>query len=189
MAFSPNLRYLIDYAEYPKDLWTELDRTFGKHNEDIYRNLGRKFITTRFLYSKFLASTLSDKAVQDEEEADSSTQSIWIEDSLLWVTPSPVALKVYEISDISSPHITYLEEEIRISVFEENISFHSMQKISNGSSIINFVHSLLVIAPGKGGEFDFSISNDIVGVQISNYLDILEIISDCRSDPFTLIDL
>ena len=28
-----------------------------------------------------------------------------------------------------------------------------------------------------------------VGVQISNSLDILKIISDCRSDPFTLIDI
>ena len=38
-------------------------------------------------------------------------------------------------------------------------------------------------------ELDFSISNDVVGVQISNTMDILEIILDCRSDPFTLIDL
>ena len=64
-----------------------------------------------------------------------------------------------------------------------------MQKFSSDSSILNFVHSLPVIAPGKGEEFDFSISNDVAGVQISNYLDILEIISDFRSDPFTLIDL
>ena len=54
--------------------------------------------------------------------------------------------------------------------------------------ILNYVHSLPVISPGKGEEFDFSVSNDVVGVQISNSLDILEIISDCRSDQFTLID-
>ena len=51
-----------------------------------------------------------------------------------------------------------------------------MQKFSSDSSIINFVHSLPVIAPGKGEEFDFSVSNDVAGVQISNYLNILEII-------------
>ena len=51
------------------------------------------------------------------------------------------------------------------------------------------MHSLPVIAPGKGEEFDFSASNDVVSVQISNYLKILEIISDCRSAPFTLIYL
>ena len=68
-------------------------------------------------------------------------------------------------------------------------SFHSMQKFSSDSSIINYVHSLPMIAPGKGEEFDFSVSNDVSGVQIINYLDILEIISDCGSDPFTLIHL
>ena len=64
-----------------------------------------------------------------------------------------------------------------------------MQKFSSDYSIINYVHSLQVISPGKGEEFDFSVSNDVAGVHIINYLYILEIISDCRSDPFTLIDL
>ena len=49
-----------------------------------------------------------------------------------------------------------------------------MQKFSSDSSIINFVHSLPVIVPGKGEGLDFSVSNDVVGVDISNYLDILE---------------
>ena len=34
LALSPSLRYLIGFAEYPKDLWTKLDKTFGKNNED-----------------------------------------------------------------------------------------------------------------------------------------------------------
>ena len=63
--------------------------------------------------SKFSASILFDEVVQDEEEAESSTQSIQIEESLLGVTPSPSALEVYEISDISSSHIFDLEEDIR----------------------------------------------------------------------------
>ena len=74
-------------------------------------------------------------------------------------------------------------------VIKEQISFHYMKKFSSDSFIINYVHSLLVIAPGKGEEFDFSVSNDVAGVKVSNYLDILEIISYFRSDPFTLIDL
>ena len=41
----------------------------------------------------------------------------------------------------------------------------------------------------KEEEFYFSPSNVAGGVKISNALYILEIISDCRSDPFTLIDL
>ena len=38
-------------------------------------------------------------------------------------------------------------------------------------------------------EFYLSIYNDVVVVNISNTMDILEIISYFRSDPFTLIDL
>ena len=64
-----------------------------------------------------------------------------------------------------------------------------MQKFSSDSSILNYVHSLPVIAPGNGEKFDFSVSNDVFGVKISNYFDILEIIPDCRSDLFTLVDL
>ena len=66
MAFwrSPSLRYLNDFAESPKNIWTKLDRTFGKHNEDYYINLESTFRTTRVLYSKFLAFTLSNEVVQ-----------------------------------------------------------------------------------------------------------------------------
>ena len=83
LALSPSLHYLISSAEYPKDLWTKLDRTFGKHNEDQKSTLEMTSITTIFIYSKFLASTLSDEVVQDEEKTKSSTQSIRIEESLL----------------------------------------------------------------------------------------------------------
>ena len=62
-----------------------------------------------------------------------------------------------------------------------------MQKFSNDS--LNFVHSLPVNVSEKEEEFDFSISNDVAGVQISNTIDILEIISYYRSDLFTLINL
>ena len=65
-----------------------------------------------------------------------------------------------------------LEEDIWISIFEEKISFHSLQKFSNDSSILNFVHSLPVIISENEEEFDLSISNDIFGVQISNTIDI-----------------
>ena len=103
---------LIEFEEYPKDLWIELDRIFGKHNEDCYINMGSKFRTTRFIYSKVLASTLSDEVVQDEEEAKSSSQSFQIKESHLGVTPYLDAPKVYEIYDISYPHMDDLEEDI-----------------------------------------------------------------------------
>ena len=61
LALSPSLHYLIDYAKYRKDLWTKLDRTFGKHNEDHNSTLEITANTTRVLHSKFSASTLSDE--------------------------------------------------------------------------------------------------------------------------------
>ena len=64
-----------------------------------------------------------------------------------------------------------------------------MQKFSSDSSILIYVHSLPVIVSENKDEFDLSISNDVYCVHKINTLDILEIISDCRSDPLTLIDL
>ena len=51
LALSPSLGYLLDSAEYPKDMWTELDRTFGKNKEDHYRNLESTSRTTIVIYS------------------------------------------------------------------------------------------------------------------------------------------
>ena len=58
------------------------------------------------------------------------------------MTPSPAAPDVYEISDISSYHMADPEEDIKISIIEEKLSFHSLQKFSSDSSILNSVHSL-----------------------------------------------
>ena len=128
LALSPScLRYLVKSIEYPKDLWTKLDRTFGKHNEDHNSTLKSTPSTTRVLDSKVSASTFSDEIVQDEEEAKSITQSIRMEESLLTVTPSPDAPEVCEISDISSPHMDETEENIQISDIEEKHCCTSMQ--------------------------------------------------------------
>ena len=105
MAISPSIHYLIDSAEYPKDLLTKLDRTFGNHSEDQNSTLESTPSTTRVLYPRVLVSTLSDEVFQDEEEAEASTQSIRIKDSLHVVTPSLDAPEVHEIFDITSPHI------------------------------------------------------------------------------------
>ena len=66
------------------------------------------------------------KFVQDEEEAESSTWSIRIEESHFAVTPSPAATEVYEISDISYSHMSDLEEDFRISDIEEKLCCTSM---------------------------------------------------------------
>ena len=85
------------------------------------------------------------------------------------MTPSPTAPEVYEIYDISSSHIVDPEEYIQIYFIEEKLSFHYMQTFSSDSSTLNFVQSLPVIASENKKEFDFSISNVIVGVKKSSF--------------------
>ena len=109
LAFSPSLRYLGRSIKDPQEIWTRLDRLFGMIDEDHNSTLESTYSTISILDPKILASTLSNEVVQDEEEAEASTQSIRIEDSLLAMTPSPDAPEVYEISDISSSHIADLE--------------------------------------------------------------------------------
>ena len=113
-SVSPSLRYLIRSIEDPKELWTRLDRTFGVIYEDHNSILERISSTIITLDPKFSASPLFDEVVQNEE-AESSTQSIRIEDCLHAVTPSPDAPEVHDIFDISSPHIVETEEAIQIS--------------------------------------------------------------------------
>ena len=69
LALDDSLYYPIDFADYPKDLWTKLDKTFGKHNEDHNSTLESTPNTASVLDPKALASTLSDEVVQYEEEA------------------------------------------------------------------------------------------------------------------------
>ena len=87
LALDDSLYFVIDFVGNPKALQTQLDRTFGKQNEDHNSTLEIKSITKRVLHSKISASTLSDEVVQDEDEAESSTHSI----RLHAVTPSPDA--------------------------------------------------------------------------------------------------
>ena len=112
LALDDSLYYLIpNHAEYQKKFWPILDRTFGKPNEDHNSTLEIASSTTRVLPSKYMATTLSDEVVQDEDEAESSTHSIRMAESLHEVTPSPDAPEVYEIYYISYSHMDDTEEK------------------------------------------------------------------------------
>ena len=52
-----------------------------------------------------MPSPTENQIVEDEEEADFSLQSIRMEESLLGVTPSLASPEVYEIPNISPPHV------------------------------------------------------------------------------------
>ena len=165
LALSPSMRYHSRSIKDPEELWTRLDRTFG--------STWSTSSTTNILDSKVSASTLSDEVVQDEDEAETSTQSIRIEDSIHAVTPSPNAPEVHEIYDISSSHISETEEDIRISDIEEKYCCTSMQTFI-GDFPLNSMQNLSVIASKSEEKFDFSLSNVADGVKICNTLDILE---------------
>ena len=76
LALSPSLPYLSRSTKDPEELWTRLDRTFEMIYEDHNSTLEIKSSTISILDPKISASTLSDEFVQDEEEAETSTQSI-----------------------------------------------------------------------------------------------------------------
>ena len=80
------------------------------------------------------------------------------------MTPSPVAPKFYDISDISSSHTVDPEEDIQTSIVEEKLYFHPSQSFSSDSSILNSVQSLPVIAQGAEKKLDSSLSNHVGGV-------------------------
>ena len=109
-----------------------MDITFGKNSEDHNSTLESTPRTTIFLDPKVSASTLSLEVVQDEEVAESSTQSIRIEESLLAVTPSHDAPKV---CDISSYHMDDTKEDIKIYNIEEKHCCTYMQTFSSDSPL------------------------------------------------------
>ena len=113
---------------------------------------------SEFRNGLYVPSPIANQIVEYEEEVESSTQSIRIKESLLGVTPSPVAPKVYEIS---YSQMVDPEEDIRISVIEEKLFFHSMQTFF-GDSFLNYVQSLPMIASNNEEEFDFSLSNVVL---------------------------
>ena len=99
LALSPSLCYLTKYVEYPKDLWTKLDRTFGNIDEDHNSTLENTSSTIRVPDPKFLASTFFDEVVQYEEEAKSSSSGF----PLNYVQNFPVIASVSEEKFYFSP--------------------------------------------------------------------------------------
>ena len=65
-------------------------------------------------HDDFMPSPIEKQIDEDEEEAHFFLQSIRMEESLLEVNPSPAATELYEIPDISPPHMADPEEDIQI---------------------------------------------------------------------------
>ena len=62
------MHYLIDFVDYPKDLWTKLDRVLGKDNEDRSRYVESASSSLMISLSEDVsASTVSDEVDHEEE--------------------------------------------------------------------------------------------------------------------------
>ena len=80
------------------------------------------------------------------------------------------------------------EEDIQISDIEEKHCCTSMQTFTDDFPL-NSMQNLPVIASESEEKFDFSSANVAAGVKICKKLDILEEISDYKSDTFAPHDL
>ena len=104
------------------------------------------------------------------------------------MTPSPDAPEVYEIYDISSPHMVETEEYIWIFDIEEKILLHFHANIHRWFSF-EFCAKFTSNCFESEEKIDFFPSNVAAGVQICDTLDILEEISDYKSETFAPHDL
>ena len=68
LSISPCMHYLIDSVDYPKDIWTTLDRVLGKDNEDPSSYVESASSSSMISLSQdFLASTVSYEVDHEEE--------------------------------------------------------------------------------------------------------------------------
>ena len=63
------MRYLIDYVDYPKDLWTTFDRVFGKDcNEDPSSYVESASSSSMISLSQYFSTSTVSNEVDHEEE-------------------------------------------------------------------------------------------------------------------------
>ena len=67
LSISPCICYIIYSVDYPKDLWTTLDRVLGKHNEDSSSYVESTSNSSMIsLYQYVSASIIFDEVEHDE---------------------------------------------------------------------------------------------------------------------------
>ena len=62
------MRYLIDSVDYPKDLWTTLDRFLGKDNEDPSSYVESASSSSMLSLSQDVSASIVSDEVDHEEE-------------------------------------------------------------------------------------------------------------------------
>ena len=98
VAISPSMHYLIDSAEYPKDLWITLDRVLGKHNEDPSSCVESASSSSMASLSQYLLASIFSAEVDHDEEVSHTV---------------PVATTLFD----SNASFSYQEENIEETYF------------------------------------------------------------------------
>ena len=76
LSIPPRMCYHIDTVEFPSEIWSKLDITFGHHNEYISTN---NWESASKIYLQDPPSSITShehEVVQDEEMTESSTHSV-----------------------------------------------------------------------------------------------------------------
>ena len=68
LAISPRMCYLIYSVDYPKDLWTTLDRFLGKDNEDPSSYMESASSSSMICLSQYVFASIVSDEVDHEEE-------------------------------------------------------------------------------------------------------------------------
>ena len=101
LAISPCIHYLIDSVDYPKDLWTTLDRVLGKDNEDPSSYVESASSSSMISLSQDVStSTVSDEV--DHEEV-----TIAIDDSITHSAFSMSSIMDSEIHMLDLSHFLH----------------------------------------------------------------------------------
>ena len=64
----PTMRYILDSADYPFELWRNLDEALGMEQEDVSYMESKQMGTSLCVLPMILASCISQEAIQNEEE-------------------------------------------------------------------------------------------------------------------------
>ena len=75
-AIPPKIHYLFDAIEFPSEIWSRLEKSFGQQTEEMSTKHWER--TSDISFQVLLASIISqeDEVLQDEEMTKSSTNSI-----------------------------------------------------------------------------------------------------------------
>ena len=149
LEISSKIHYLIYFAEYPFDLWRNIDISFGVHKEE--NDNWRKSITSSNVLSQYvLASIVSDEIFHDEEVAN-STQQI----TVVTIMFHSNASFAYQEADIEEPSFSLsLEVEDTDS---SSFDVVNEEEVTNGDSFVEYSLTHLVFSMSSIMDFEIHI--------------------------------